>query len=229
MKGGSKWTTGWRTSLANSHTMRTTAERPWLRREGYSLSKTALHVDQKSRRFELLQPQLCQLRPSVFFILWALRLLNVWEWFHGFWNYSLMVSCLHINEKVWSCVLIYLRTIGTEWRSLQAMEKQPSKQPPRPTTRCLYMVFCALRRSRSWSYFVSLSSYGLCWFASCCVPRHIRAFAWGDSVAGTLKHQFLQAAKQHQKQTSHRIGGSTPFHLIFWALGYSRQPAMLVV
>ena len=25
---------------------------------------------------------------------------------------------------------------------------------------------------------VSLASYGLCWFASCCVPPHIRVFAY---------------------------------------------------
>ena len=180
MKGGSKWTTGWRTSLANSHTMRTTAERPWLRREGHSLSKTALHVDQKSRWFQrTTKPQLCQLRISVLFYpvsLASLKCLRMVSWILELFSYGIMspqkwksmVLCPDIFEDHWDRVK---KLTGHGKTAFDAANRTYEKVS-------IYGLLCPIRRSRSWSYFVSLASYGLCWFASCCVPRHIRAFAY---------------------------------------------------
>ena len=149
---------------------------------------------------------------------------------HGFWNYSLMVSCLHINEKVWSCVLMYLRTIGREWRSLQPVENKLSKQADRTYDEGDYIwSSVSLRRSRSWSY---LCFFSFLWSVLVCIllcpPTHTCLCIWGESLPEPSS-SVPSSRTATQIPPSHRIGGPTPFHPIFWALGYSRQPAMLGV
>jgi hypothetical protein len=129
-----------------------------------------------------------------------------------------------MSPHKWISMVLFPDVFEEHWqrvRQLATFGKQAIEQSVKFYAKVtIYGLLCL---QRGLDHDLILCFFSFLWSVLVCIllcsPTQTCLCIWGERSKGN----------QPQTQPSHRLGGPTPFHHVFWALGYSCQPAKLGV